>query len=110
MSNNTKRIAELNDLCSTAPGMAGRWICTQGINALPAAEQSAIREKVESFNHFTQDNNPYGERDFGAFEHLGKQVFWKIDYYGPDMECGSEDPSDPKQTVRVLTIMLADEY
>jgi Protein of unknown function (DUF3768) len=38
------------------------------------------------------------------------KIFWKIDYFAPDMESGSADPADPKQTVRVLTIMLASEY
>lgn len=112
MQNNpaTKRIAKLNDLCRTAPGIGGRWVQTEGIRALPAADQSAIREKVETFRKFTEDNDPYGERNFGAFTHNGEKIFWKIDYYAPDMEHGSEDPADPKQTVRVLTIMLADEY
>ena len=107
---NTKKIAALNDLCRTAMGIAGRLVQTSGICALPQKEQSAIREKVELFNDFTPDNDPHKERDFGAFEHNGNRVFWKIDYYDTTLSKGSEDPSDPKQTVRVLTIMLASEY
>jgi hypothetical protein len=106
----TRKIAELNDLCRTAMGVAGRLFQTTGIDALPLADQSAIREKVERFDAFTPDNDPYGERDFGALEHNGQRVFWKIDYYDRSMTKGSEDPSDPGQTVRLLTIMLASEY
>jgi hypothetical protein len=106
----TKKIAELNDLCRTAMGVTGKLFQTAGINALPLADQSAIREKVETFSDFTPDNDPHGERDFGAFEHNGNRIFWKIDYYDRTMTKGSEDPSDPSQTVRVLTIMLASEY
>jgi Protein of unknown function (DUF3768) len=91
----TQRIAELNDLCRKAIGVAGRVFQTQGISALPQHDQSAIREKVELFDDFTPDNDPYGEHDFGAFDHEGEKIFWKIDYYAPDMEHGSENPADP---------------
>jgi len=104
------KIAVLNDLCRKAMGIAGRLYQTSGISSLPLEDQSAIREKVEAFNDFTPGNNPHGERDFGAFEHNGNKIFWKIDYYDTTVTKGSEDPSDPKQTVRVLTIMLASEY
>lgn len=110
MPNDVQDIARLNDLCRTAMGVAGRLVQTHGISALPPAEQSAIRQKVETFSDFSEGNDPHGERDFGAFEHNGQRIFWKIDYYAPDMEHGSENPADPKQTVRVLTIMLASEY
>ena len=110
MKSTTSKIAKLNDLCRTAMGVAGKLVQTAGINALPAADQSAIREKVETFSHFTSDNDPHGERDFGAFIHAGKRIFWKIDYYDRTLTKGSEDPSDPAQTTRVLTIMLASEY
>jgi hypothetical protein len=106
----TKRIAQLNDLCRKAPGVAGRLFHTPGIRALPDDVRSAISEKVETFDAFTADNDPYGEHDFGSFEHAGHRVFWKIEYYDPAMEFGAEDPADPAKTVRVLTVMLADEY
>ncbi len=103
-------IAALNNLARSAMGIACRVYQTPGISALASRDQSAIREKVENFDAFTPDNDPHGERDFGAFEHNEHRIFWKIDYYDQTLTQGSEDPSDPRQTVRVLTIMLASEY
>jgi Protein of unknown function (DUF3768) len=107
-----ERIAQLNDLCRTAMGVAGRLVQTAGISALPPQIQSAIRENVERFSDFSADNDPHGERDFGAFNVDGvrEKIFWKIDYYAPDLMGGSRNPEDPRQTVRVLTIMLCSEY
>ena len=51
-----------------------------------------------------------GEHDFGSFTVGEEQLFWKIDYYDLSLEFGSNDPADPSQTKRVLTIMLAEEY
>ena len=106
----TEQIARLNDLCRSAMGVAGLLVQTAGISALPPAVQSAIRERVETFDAFTPDNNPFNERDFGSFKYEGHKVFWKIDYYDRSLECGSEDPSNSSQTTRVLTIMLSSEY
>jgi hypothetical protein len=109
MSDN-KKIAELNDLCRKSSGVTCRLVQTFGINAMPEKDQSEIREKVELFKDFNEDNDPHGEHDFGAFVHNGEKIFWKIDYYDLDLKYGSENPSDPGQTARVLTIMLANEY
>lgn len=113
----TMKIARLNDMARKAMGVCSRLVQTSGINALPQSDQSRIREKVEMFKDFTPGNDPYGERDMGMFEHeVGRntgckvKVMWKIDYYDKACESGSEDPADPSQTTRVLTIMLAEEY
>jgi hypothetical protein len=50
-----------------------------------------------------------GEHDLGAFDHDWQRIYLMIVCYAPDMEHGSENPANPKQTVRVLTIMLARE-
>ena len=106
----TARIAQLNDLARSAMGVAGRVYMTPGVAALPPAMQSRIRERVETFDAFTRGDDPYDERDFGVFEHDDVRIIWKIDYYDRALEWHSQDPSDPAQTVRVLTIMRAEEY
>jgi hypothetical protein len=113
------RIAELNDRFRkesdpVAASLGGVFI-TCGIQALDLFEWLEIVEKVRSFDSFPEGDDPYGQHDFGAFDSRGKRIFWKIDYYdrasyGTGEERGSDDPSDPSKTYRILTIMLADEY
>jgi len=88
----------------------GRIVFSRGIATLPVADQAEILDRVRTFEEFTADNDPYTEHDFGAFEYGSQRICWKIDYYDAEMEFGSEDPADPSNTTRVLTIMLAEEY
>ena len=119
----TERIARLNDRARQAMGLCCIAVATQGFRALPWADQSRVRELIETFDAFTPDNDPHGERDFGAIYQTGdgrwttarpiepsETVFWKIDCYDLSLECASEDPTNPAATRRILTIMLAHEY
>lgn len=105
----TDRIRVLNDnFRSTFAG--GQVVMTSGVAALPDDTRAQLLAAVQSFSNFTKDNDPHGEHDFGSVEIEGVTYFFKLDYYAPDMDGGSEDPADPKKTARVLTIMRADEY
>jgi hypothetical protein len=83
---------------------------TSGVNALDDDTKAEALERLRTFQAFNEDNDPHHEHDFGAFEIAGDKFFFKIDYYAPDMEHGSEDPADPQKTTRVLTLMKANEY
>ena len=122
----TARIARLNDLARSAMGVACTAVATVGFRSLPEADQSCVRQLIETFDAFDDDNDPHGERDFGTIYQLEngswtterprvrederERVFWKLDYYDRDLSGGSEDAADPATTRRVLTIMLSDEY
>ncbi|MGA8614664.1 MAG: DUF3768 domain-containing protein [Xanthobacteraceae bacterium] len=103
------RVRVLNDNFR-ATFMGGRMLMTAGVNALPVDTKARVLLAVQSFDTFTEDNDPHHEHDFGSFEIEGETYFFKIDYYALDMDGGSEDPADPEKTARVLTIMRADEY
>ena len=91
----TAVIARLNDE-RRRTFTTGDVMLTAGIRALPPAQLRAVLARVRHHDDFTQDNDPHGERDFGALdlEGLGR-VFWKIDYHDPTRTFGSEDPADP---------------
>lgn len=103
------RIAELNDAFRRA-GPQQDWYMTAGVADRGRLFGAAAFLKVMAFEAFTPDNDPYGEHDFGAFTLEGETLFWKIDCYDPSLTSGSEDPSDPSLTRRVMTIMLARDY
>jgi hypothetical protein len=103
------KIRELNDqLRQTLAG--GRIMMTSGVEALGPLVVARLLDHLRRYDQFDDGNDPYGEHDFGAVDLGGQQFFWKIDCYDLAMEFHSQDASDPDQTVRVLTLMLACEY
>lgn len=63
---------------------------------------------IENYNRFTEDNDPYGEHDFGSLVFENKKIFWKIDYYDKELRLWCDPLSSDCR--RALTIMLAEEY
>ena len=106
----TAAIAALNDAFRRSGGVEGRVLFTAGVSSLGIEFSHLALGLVRLFDKFDGDNDPHGERDFGALEFKGRKLFWKIDYYDRELEYGSPDPADPAVTTRVLTIMLAEEY
>ena len=96
----TAKIRALNDqLRSTFTG--GRIAATPGILGL--GNLPAILERLKAFSDFDSGNDPYHEHDFGAFkvtaeDGLEKLVFFKIDYYDPELMMGSPNPADEALT------------
>lgn len=109
MTHELHRIRQLNDEARMHL-TDGVIYATSGISALPADDQAAILKRVFEFDDFDPENDPHGEHDFGAFDHKGDRIFWKIDYYNLQMRNASPDPADPRVTKRILTVMLASEY
>ena len=102
-------IRDLNDAFrKTFSG--GKVVMTASVAALPEMVRANALIEVTRFDRFTAANDPHGEHDFGSFELVGRKFFWKVDCYDANMEFGSEDPSDPSKTTRVLTLMLAEDY
>ncbi|WJY18323.1 DUF3768 domain-containing protein [Alteriqipengyuania flavescens] len=102
-------IAQLNDRLRR-DGRGGAIMITKGVRSLSGFCPSELLAKLAEYNGFDEDNDPHGERDFGDLELFGADLLWKIDYYTADMKHGSDDPADPETTVRLLTVMMAEEY
>ncbi|MBH0115015.1 DUF3768 domain-containing protein [Novosphingobium sp. YJ-S2-02] len=115
-----ERVAVLNDAlrADLSNPQRGRVVLTDGIRAMIEDtdlspfwfDTANVLRIVTDFADFTEDNNPHGERDFGAFEWKETRCFWKIDYYDNALEGGSPDPADNDVTMRIITILRADEY
>ena len=104
-----KKIAELNDAFRSSLA-GGRVVVTAGVAALCRRTRVEALRAVQAFIAFTPDNDPYGEHDFGFFKAAGHEFFWKIDYYDRSLSRHSDDATNQAITIRVLTIMLTEEY
>ena len=119
-------IRRLNDAARERPGHTSIANVTSGFHALADTDRLAALAAIIGFSAFGEDNDPYGEHDFGAVYRLAsgrwtqerpddaaqiaESVFWKVDCYDTTLTYGSDAPWDEQRTKRVLTIMLASEY
>ena len=105
----SETIAKLNDAFrQTFSG--GRVMKTDGVDALSNEVQQKLVAEIKAFSKFEKGNDPYCEHDFGSIKLEDATFFLKIDYYDLAMSQGSVDPANDDATVRVLTIMCANEY
>ena len=102
-------IRALNDSLRTT-FLGGRVVMTSGVQMLPEDQLTKLLTAVRAFKDFDEENDPHEEHDFGSILQDGVKFFWKIDYFDRQLVYGSEDPSQPEITTRVLTLMLAEEY
>lgn len=102
-------IRELNDKFRRT-FIGGTVLLTQGVSALGGEVKAELLRRVRAFDRFTSANDPHEEHDMGIIQIAGESFMFKLDYYDRQMEGGSPDPSDPKVTTRVLTVMYASEY
>lgn len=105
----TERIAALNDQLRRDHSY-GKVVITRGIQALGHQAIMGVLAAVAAFSDFTPDNDPYAEHDCAVMNVGDHRIIWKIDTYDTDLNFASDDPANPAVTIRLLTIMLADEY
>lgn len=88
----------------------GQIVTTRGVQNLDDAIRNRVFKAIQSFDDFTESNDPYGTHEFGGVEVDGIRVWFKIDAYDTQLEYGSPDASNPNVTTRVMTILLPEEY
>lgn len=104
------RIRLLNDqLRQNLTG--GRAVITPGIAALGPEAVARLIRTIAIFDDFSHANDPQQEHDFGCFKFDDEvEVIFKIDYYDKSLTFHSPNAADPSVTIRVITVMRADEY
>jgi hypothetical protein len=75
---------------------SGRLFVSHTVAADPKLLEICL-DKTFNFDTFTEDNDPWGEHDFGSFDVESVNYFWKI-----------EEPEEPG--AKVLFIFPASEY
>jgi len=112
MTDTLSRIAMLNDRVRLGLDRNARIVITATCLATLAGDGGIVSEALAQAEIlgairryvFTAQDGP--ERARGEFAVGTTTVRFKIDYYDPSLEWGSEDPADAAVTTRVLTIML----
>lgn len=70
---NIEKIRQLNDSFRKSFN-GGRVIITPCVQSLTDDDRNELMKQVQEFDNFTEDNDPYGEHDFGAINFKNDKV------------------------------------
>lgn len=107
-------IAALNDsLRTTFTG--GLIMLTVSVTALSEEVRAEVLRRVREFDRFDENNDPWKEHDMGMFKIGHTDFMWKIDYRDraaseAGEESAADDPANPQKTLRILTVMMGDDW
>lgn len=108
MDERTRKIRDLNEQLRLT-GKGGKVVMVGSLAQTAEDYRKRVHSRVVMFRDFSEGRDPHGERDFGSLKVGGRQINWKIDYYDRNTDYGSEDPSDPSKTRRVLSIYFSED-
>lgn len=112
----SSHIAVLNDRARHERDHTAKLVITRNCLATLAGDGSSVAElaaQIRIFSALSEWKPPEGDRsecDLSYLQIDGLNLMFKVDYYAPGLKWGSEDPSDPQQTIRVITVMLPSDY
>lgn len=101
---NREKIIALNDQLRTS-FKGGRVQMTRNVYELDERLRGRALSVLARFDTF----DAASEHASGVFIFAGYAFEWRIEYRGKDGTGVSPDPSDPEQTLRVLTLYAADD-
>jgi hypothetical protein len=101
---NREQIIALNDQLRTN-FKGGRVQMTRGVYDLDERLRGRALSVLARFDKF----DAASEHEAGVFIFAGYAFEWRIEYRGKDGTGVSPDPSDPEQTLRVLTLYAAND-
>ncbi len=107
----TAQIRALNDeLRLNGRALNGRMVAMGQLGHDGDEKIIRVYRAAAAFDDWPEGDDPYSEHDFGRFEVDGEAYIFKIDYFSLDETHGSEHPEDQHTTIRVMTLMNAEDY
>ena len=91
-------------------GGDGIIVQTNAIDNMGPDFVASCLAQIDTYDDFTEDNDPHGTHEMGFIEIMGRKVWFKIDLYDENYQYGTPAPTDLSKTRRVLTILFPGDY
>ncbi len=90
-------------------GQGGIVTLSMGLHKLGQAEVDNVMKQLAG-DKGDRSVEAGGEHDMGEMQVGSRTITWEINYYNKELDDVSENPTNPDQTTRFMTLLLSTEY